>query len=324
MADITQATDEYIHALHKGQKEYRELLMAGKSPYPAVLDDILPEGGTESIVDVGLLEIPTERIVGTKSAGRITAFSAGFYPLLDTKSEFCTKWVTLCAAHLGAVGITDPILCYEYLGNFYIQEGNKRVSVLKHFGAPRIPGTVKRILPPQSDDPRIRAYYEFIEFYKTSRLYCVQFRRPGDYAKLLTHLGKKMGDPWTEDESRTFNAYFHYFRDAFSSLNTKDADVLPEEALLLWLELYPFQDLGQLSADLLKKSVASLWTDIVTTTKGDAVKVATKAEEDGVGILGRFLGSIDSLNVAFVHQLEPSESAWVPLLWQLKMIFSTA
>ena len=29
MADINQATDEYIHALHKGQKEYRELLMAG-------------------------------------------------------------------------------------------------------------------------------------------------------------------------------------------------------------------------------------------------------------------------------------------------------
>lgn len=311
MADITQATDEYIHALHKGQKEYRELLMAGKSPYPAVLDDILPEGGSEVIVDVGLLEIPTERIVGTKSAGRITAFSASFYPLLDTKSEFCTKWVTLCTAHLGDVGITDPILCYEYLGNFYIQEGNKRVSVLKHFGAPRIPGTVKRIMPPQSDDPRIRAYYEFIEFYKASRLYCVQFRRPGDYGKLLTHLGKKLGDPWTEDERRTFNAYFHYFRDAFSSLNTRDADVLPEEALLLWLELYPFQDLGQLSANLLKKSVGSLWKDIVTTTKGDAVKVATKAEEDGVGILGRFLGSIDSLNVAFVHQLQPSESAWV-------------
>lgn len=311
MVDIATATDEYIQALHKGQKEYRELLMAGKSPYPAVLDDILPEGSAETTIDVGLLEIPTERIVGVKSAGRITAFSASFYPLLDTKSEFCTKWVNLCAAHLGETGITDPILCFEYLGNFYVQEGNKRVSVLRHFGSPRIPGNVKRIMPPMSDEPRIRAYYEFIEFYKTSRLYCIQFRRPGDYGKLLTHLGKKMGDPWSDDERRTFNAYFHYFQDAFSAVSTRDADILPEEALLMWLALYPFEDLGQLSRDLLKKSIAALWSDIVTTSKEDGVKVETKAERDEVSFLGRFLASTDSLTVAFVHQFNPSESAWV-------------
>ena len=76
------------------------------------------------------------------------------------------------------------IVCFEYLGNFYIQEGNKRVSVLRHFGAARIPGYVTRIVPPLSDDPRIKAYYEFLEFYKVSKLYTVQFRRPGDYAKL--------------------------------------------------------------------------------------------------------------------------------------------
>ena len=36
------ALDEYAQALRLGQKEYRELLMAGKEPHPAVLDDILP------------------------------------------------------------------------------------------------------------------------------------------------------------------------------------------------------------------------------------------------------------------------------------------
>ena len=145
----------------------------------AVLDEILPEGGTESAVDVGLVEIPAERIVGVKSAGRITAFTANFQPLLEVKSEFAAKWVALCAAHLGDTGITDPIVCFEYLGNFYVQEGNKRVSVLRHFGAARIPGNVTRILPPMSDDPRVKAYYEFIEFYKVPRFYVVPFRGGG-------------------------------------------------------------------------------------------------------------------------------------------------
>lgn len=306
------ASEEYAQALRQGQKEYRELLMAGRAPHPAVLDELLPENPTDAVVDVGLVEIPAERIVGVKSAGRITAFTASFRPLLDSKSEFATKWISLCAAHLGEVGITDPIVCYEYLGNFYVQEGNKRVSVLRHFGSPRISGTVKRILPPMSDQPRIRAYYEFIEFYKSSKLYAVQFRRPGEYAKLLSHLGKKSGEAWTDAEKRTFNAYFHYFRDAFCALNTKLADVLPEEALLLWLELYPFQDLGRLSSTELKKSICALWEDMVSTVKEDSVKVQTRAEDESKGsFLNRLFSGMEPLNVAFVHQMDNANSAWV-------------
>ena len=130
------ATDEYVQALKAGQKEYKELSAAGKPTHPAVLDELLPENAAETVVDVGFVEIPAERIVGTKSAGRITAFTPTFKPLLDPKSEFAAKWISLCAAHLGDTGITDPILCYEYLGNFYVQEGNKRVSVLRYSAAP--------------------------------------------------------------------------------------------------------------------------------------------------------------------------------------------
>lgn len=306
------AADEYIQALKAGQKEYKELSAAGKPTHPAVLDELLPENAAETVVDVGFVEIPAERIVGTKSAGRITAFTPTFKPLLDPKSEFAMKWISLCAAHLGDTGITDPIVCYEYLGNFYVQEGNKRVSVLRSFDAPRIPGNVRRIMPPMSNEPRIRAYYEFLDFFKDAKLYCVQFRRPGDYAKLLSHLDKKMGDPWTEEERRTFRAYFHYFRDAFLSMDARKEDVLPGEALLLWLELYPYEDLGKLSAAELKKSVAALWDDVISSTKEDAVKVQTKAEDDSkTNLVTRLVSGLDTLNVAFIHQLNPDISAWV-------------
>ena len=308
---LQSATDEYYQALRQGQKEYRELVMAGRPPYPAVLDDILPENSSDVVQDIGLVEIPSERIIGTKSAGRITAFTASFRPLLEARSEFALKWVSLCAAHLGETGITDPIECYEYLGNFYVQEGNKRVSVLRHFDSPRIPGTVKRIVPARSEEPRIKAYYEFLDFYKQTKLYAIQFRRPGDYAKLLAHLGKKSGEPWTEPETRTLNAYFHYFRDAFCALNTKLEDVLPEEALLVWLELYPFQDLGRLSANELKKTLSALWEDVLSATKEHSVKVKIKAEDSRKTNLLERIITADHLNVAFVHQLDPAKSTWV-------------
>ena len=304
------AIEEYDLALKAGQKEAKELTAAGKNPNPVVLDEILPEGTPDTAQEVGLLEIPSHRIVGVKSAGRITAFTASFNPLLDRNSEFAFKWIALCDAHLGDTGIRDPIECYEYLGNFYVQEGNKRVSVLRHFGAPRIPGNVRRIVPPVSEEPRIKAYYEFLEFYKGARLYEVQFRRPGDYAKLLTALGKQLGEAWSEEERRTFRAYFQYFRDAFAKQDLRGRDVLPEEALLLWLELYPYADLGRLSTGELRKSLSELWKDVVSATS-DSVKVETKAEEPPAAGLFTWITSPDHLKVAFVHQLSPGTSPWV-------------
>ena len=307
------AKEEYQAALAKGKREYRERLYADRNPHPLVLDEILTDEDTQVIQDLGVVDIPSERIIGTKSAGRITAFTASFLPLLDPESEFAVKWYNLCYDHLDATGIREPILCYEYLGNFYVQEGNKRVSVLRHFDAPRIPGTVKRVIPPASEDPRIKAYYEFMDFYKVSKLYTFQFRHPGDYAKLLAHLGKEPGEIWTTDERRTVNAYFHYFLDAFVALNVTHEDILAEEALLLWLKLHPYKELGQMSGSELKRSLAALWPDVLSGAHTREVKTINETLPDSKpGIITRIISpNPDHVHVAFVHQLDPKTSAWV-------------
>ena len=306
-----EAVEEYERALKAGQKEVRERDAQGLEIHPAVLDTLLPDIDEYTQQDVGLVEIPAERIVGIKSAGRVSAFSPSFLPLLPPKSEFGNKWISLCCDHLGDEGIRDPIVCFEYLGNFYVQEGNKRVSVLRHFGSPRISGSVKRILPQRSDEPRIVAYYEFLEFYKTSKLYLLQFRRPGDYGKLLKALGKKSGESWSGEERRQFRAYFHYFADAFDTVRDKVGDVRTEEALLLWLQLYPYENLGKLSAAELKKTVEDLSADMATAAGQESVKVQTVTEEgQKAGLLTR-LTTPDFVRVAFVHQLTAAQSTWV-------------
>ena len=307
-----EAREEYAQALRLGQREYKELLMSGKSPYPAVLDEILSEN-TDTAIEVGLVEVPIEQIVGVKSAGRITAFTAGFAPLLSLDTEFARKWIELCIAHLGEEGIRDPITCYEYLGNFYVQEGNKRVSVLKYFGSPRIPAIVRRVLPPVSDDPRIVAYYEFLDFYKVTGLYTVQFRQPGNYAKLEAALGKAPGEEWSDREKRTFSAYFQYFREAFFSLGGSLLEIRPEEALLVWLRVHPFSDIGRLSGGELKKALSALWEDVVSVSQPEPVNVSTKPSTQAArgGILSRIISqNADHLDIAFVHQLDPSCSTW--------------
>ena len=307
-----EAKAEYSRALRLGQKEMREALLSGKSAHPLVLDELLPSSALETYQELGLLEIPIAQVVGTKSAGRVGAFSRGFWPLLPTESEFASKWVDLCCYHLGEEGIRDPILCYEYLGEFYIQEGNKRLSVLKHFGASHINAIVRRVLPVQNEDPRTKAYYEFLDFYRDTGIYGIQFRKPGDYGRFLAAVGKQSGEKWDYWEKRTLNSNLYYFRQAFYSLGGGKLPVRPEEALLLWLQVHTYEELGSLSGSQLKKTIAALWPDLQAAGDAQGVVVQTEpASEHRNSLWNKWIGlAPERLTVAFVHQRNAQTSDW--------------
>lgn len=303
-----EAVEEYAKALKEGQKEYKECLQKQIPAHPAVLDEILEQDPGESCVNVGLVEIPIKRIIGTKSAGRVTAFTPSFRPLLEPETEFALKWVSLCADHLGDEGIHNPIECFEYLGDFYMQEGNKRVSVLRHFGAARIAANVKRLLPAADDSsPRVKAYQEFLEFYKLTGLYDVQFTVPGSYTKLLEKIGYPIDQKWTEEERRRFRASFYYFTEAIASVGGSTLPQ-PEDALMLWLEVHPFTDLKDLPTAELKKTITQLWPNLLAVSTPEPV-VKTEPPEEKSRIVQIFKG-VDHLNVAFVHQYSWQTSHW--------------
>ena len=306
----TNIREEYVRALRMGQKECKELAAAGKEPYPAVLDDRLADLAHSSVQELPVQDISIDRIIGTKSAGRVSAFSAGFYPLLEADSEFAAKWMALCKAHLSDTGIRDAIECYEYLGDFYVQEGNKRLSVLKYFGASQIPCRIKRILPAESDDPRIKAYYEFLGFYKAARIYDVQLKKPGEYAKLLSLLGKQPGELWTEAERRQFFSRYHFFQDAFSAVGGQKNGVQPEEALLLWLQVHSYDELSSLSAAELKSALSSLWGDVKAASE-EKLSLQTQPDPEKTSLLGKVIGGAPKhLNIAVIYQQDPDVSTW--------------
>ncbi len=309
---ISEVREEYLRALKLGHKEYTERVQRGWNPYPEILDEILDGQAVGATVEVGTIEIPADRIVGVKSAGRVLAFTAGFLPLLDPDSEFATKWYHLCSVHLSDEGIREPIVCYEYMGKFYVQEGNKRVSILRYFGAARIPGTVTRIMPAQSDAPEVVAYGEFLEFYQASGMYDVQFRRPGDYAKLLSLLGKDPGEEWTDRERITFRSCLHYFREALVSAKVHQIDLLPEEALLLWLRVHTLREISEMSVEELTKAVGALREDMLSIAQETPMQVQTEPKDDAkTGLLSMLMSSNpDRLQVAFVHQRDENISPW--------------
>ena len=162
-------TDEYENAKRKGEKAYRRAVSAGEYPYLPALDR-LADVDKYAVVGLGIHEIPLDLIAGTRTQGRQNAFAPNFMPLLSSTSEFGMKWSRLYESAIDK-GITDPIKVYEYMNRFYVEEGNKRVSVSLYIGSYSIYADIYRILPPKSDDPAIQRYYEFIEFNKVAGIF---------------------------------------------------------------------------------------------------------------------------------------------------------
>ncbi len=314
MTSRQEAFSLYTKALKSGQKCYHTCVHQGRYPYPQALEEILSDAMVAGYVDLGVVDVPLDQIAGTKLAGRRNAFAANFMPLLDQHSEFAEKWIALCEAHLGDAGIRDPIRCYEYMGRFYVQEGNKRVSVLKSFDAVTIPGYVTRVLPMWSEAREVRVYYEFLEFYKRSRIYRVRFRQPGDFARLQAALGFEADHDWTEEERRSFLSAFAAFQKVFRKVGGDSPAVTTAEAMLAWLQVYPLGELKTMDAAGLEKSLRAIWADVTASERGAAIAVSTAPEEPEKKGLGRLVDNVllpNHLNVAFFYDRTPEESGWL-------------
>ena len=311
--------EEYRAAHKAGQKDYRAHVARGQNPYLPVLDDILVNVNIVATEPLGLVNMPSESIVGTKTSGRHTAFAPNFMPLLEEDTEFATKWSVLCDAHLEE-GIRNPVTAYEFLNQFYIEEGNKRVSVLKHFDSASIPGTVTRLIPARSDSLENRIYYEFLDFYKLSKVNIVQFSRLGSYAKLQKLVCKASGEKWTDDDRKNFNALHTKFRQQFRALGGARLPLTVGDALLVYLSVYRYTDACDATPAQIKENLSKMWEEITVLTKEQAVEVVLEPQTEAASPLAKPLSGLSKLNiftrpselrVSFIHEYSEEASAWV-------------
>ncbi|MBM6926007.1 BMP family ABC transporter substrate-binding protein [Pseudoflavonifractor phocaeensis] len=301
----------YKEAQRQAQKEFRACTSRGKYPYLPVLDDFVSRDRLNRGVDLGQLQIPLEFVVGTCTGFRTNAFARNFMPLLEEDSEFAGKWQALSQAHVEE-GIRDPIKVYEYMNRYYVQEGNKRVSVLKFFGADMVSAFVTQILPERNGSREVELYYELLDFTRISRISYLEFSRPGSYLRLQQLLGKAPEERWTEDERRDFASAYYAFRQAYETHGGNHLSSTVGDAMLAVIQVYGYQALHNKLPAEISHVVSSLWEEIVLQQQEEQIDVKLTPEEKKPGILAKVLSSGDksALRVAFVHDKTPTESGW--------------
>ncbi len=307
--------EDYIRARKIGQRTYRKDLLSGRA-LPA-LDEILPEIGQE--MNLGLVEIPISTIVGTKTRGRQNAFASDFMPLLDPDSEFAVKWSSLYNSAIDE-GIREQIIVFEYMRKFYVQEGNKRVSVSRFLGIEQILANVTRVLPKRDGSEEVNLYYEFVDFYQVCPIYDIEFSKTGDYAKLCSTVGMDLSHVWPKDQVRDLAFAYHTFEKIFFEKGGQKLEMTAGDAFLVYLDVYGTQSLLTEATSLLEKQVSKVWNEILLASKGDIIDLVESPEsaqkENPLSALisqaqAKVYTKEDPLRIAFIYNNNSTHSSWI-------------
>ena len=306
----------YKEALKKGQKEKRICVNQGVDPYLPVLDKIISSNRILTEMYVGVMQVPTEWIAGTKTVSRANAFARNFMPLLPTQTEFAVKWEDLCESHVEE-GIHDSIKAYEYKNRYYVQEGNKRVSVLKFFDAVSISAEVYRILPVKDGSKEVNIYYEMLDFYECSKINYLEFSELGCFKQIQKLMGKAPNEVWTDDDRLHFKTAFYNLKRAFDELNGEKVNVTPSDAMLTYLKIYGFSDLVSKSKEQIKKSLLKIWEEVCLVEETENIDLKEVPEEHWDSRKQKFWKKIFGDNgekkkqVAFIYDKNPVTSGWI-------------
>lgn len=320
---MTTAAEDYSKARKLGTKEYQKCISDELSPYLPVLDEMVESRTLLKEESIGTREIPLAQVIGTVTKGRQEAFARNFMPLLAPDSEFGNKWISLMA-YQTKEGIQEPIKVIEYLGKFYVLEGNKRVSVMKYLEMPTILATVTRVLPAPSEDKEVVIYNEFLKFFKCTQIYDFIFSEEGSYEKLAAAVEKNLDCVWDEDSILDLKSAFIKFKQAYAPADGKKIkQITNADAFLVYIEMFKYSDLVNATVDEIKKNLDQIWPEIKIADNGNQIEFSEEPKlekESSIPIIDTLIDSIFTktpyskehpLNILFIHNGDASISRWI-------------
>lgn len=292
---------EYEKAYRMARRDFLTNISNGKDGYLPCLEDVIQKVEIVKEQSLGLIDIPIERIKGTYYHSRAVSFSSNFYPLMKADSEFASKWINLYESHMNE-GLRDPITAYEYLNWFYVVEGNKRVSILKYSDAFSIRGNVTRLIPKwEENDPNIRIYYEFLEFYEKTKINMIWFNKEGKFKELYELIKdyQKKSDFADNKYEELISSVYLPFRKVYREAAKGELFISEEEAFLEYLKKYSLDNVP-----LIEREMKDQVSELVEEMK-EQLEVPS---EPLFKLPQIFLGK--TLKVAFLYNTSVDESAW--------------
>lgn len=194
-----EVQDQYLTYSSLGNRVAAKLSLYAKQPVLPELCEVLGTSKATPTESLGIVEIPVNKIVGIASICGKDSYTADFLPVESLNGRFADTWCSIYLDYLNEREIT-PVSCYEYLGQFYVIDGKKRVSVMKCHGASTMRANVIRVLPSDRDSEETIQYYSFLESYKKTGLYQVCLCSKYTFEDLQKAMGHEKDYVWTKHD----------------------------------------------------------------------------------------------------------------------------
>ncbi len=315
---MATAADDYAKARKLGTKEQQKAISEGSNPHLPALDDLLESRTLLKEENIGTREIPLPQVVGTVTTGRQEAFARNFMPLLAPETEFGAKWIRLME-YQTEEGIQDAVKVTEYMGKFYVLEGNKRVSVMKYLEMPTILASVTRVHPQVSDSKEYLVYEEFLKFYKCTLIYDIMFSEEGSYQKLAEAIGKDLETAWDEDTIMDLKSAFLNFTKAYKALESKVNTLTNSDAFLVYIDMFKYETLINSTPEEMKKNLNQIWPEIKIADNGNQIAFSEEPQlqkKTVIPIIDNIIKKTPyneqhPLNVLFLYNGDATVSRWI-------------
>lgn len=312
--DLKGAESHYTAARKMGVKEYSKNISKGQTGYLPFLEGALKNIEIVYELDLGVIDVPLKKVIGTYTYARSRSFAGNFMPLLTLRSEFASKWCSLCSAHINE-GIRDPIKVYEYLNWFYAVEGNKRVSVLKYFDAYSTRGQVSRLVPKKDDsDITISIYYEFLEFYKKTGINLIWFTKRNSFHQLMGYLDGFNPELKLENLNKYryfLNFVYFPFRKVYLDLGGQKLPITTGDAFLEYVKVYGMpEEIDELA---LRARLNGFIIELEQMSGNKTADIQTIPIDNGENLISAFTTFVRPkklLKVAFVYAMDTKSSSW--------------
>ncbi|MGI6695863.1 MAG: BMP family ABC transporter substrate-binding protein [Christensenellales bacterium] len=302
-----QAREIYGRAQRIAQRDYNTKTAQGERGLLTALDDIIGQNRAVAYMKQPQREIPLNRVVGTYTAARAHSFAGNFMPLHPAFSEFASKWMSLCVAHMSE-GLRDPVQVYEYMWQYYVVEGNKRVSILKYFDAPTVQAEITRVVPQlDEDDPETALYYAFLRYDSQGLFKNIQLSSALKYEQ-LSEIEQKLLTAGSLPDRPNYNAMFLQFGGAY---HTTACSLPMGDAFLEYLRVYGLPVSVTMSQVAERISAMKPQLDLISQPAAEPELLLSPAEEPAPGLFSWLKGTRKNARVVFAYPEGRDENNWI-------------
>ena len=212
------------------------------------------------------------------------------------------------------------------MNRFYVQEGNKRVSVLKYFGAVTLTARVKRILPVRNGDPDVERYFEFLDFSERTGIHYIECSRNGAYKELKSlvekglreELNQEARETWTQEERQDFSSVYYNFEKIYLAAGGSKLSATVGDALLGYLRLYGYETLRKQTSGEIRGTLGKSWDEIALQQESNPIDVKMNPEGETASPLAKATAPLAKAAAPLAKAAKPFTKAATPLTKAIK------